>query len=200
VLGHGPRHRRASAAPDQALTGFRTQPKRANPWAMKHLVQAGLFFAVFFAAVACGNTVIIEGGSGGDDASSSVGSGGGAVVSTVSSGSTSVTITTTTIGVVASSSSGGPDCFNAPDCQGCLCNVQPLGCQVYQQAIIDNIYCGMSCAADCADFCVNQQDLPAECDDCVNVELSQADIEAFIADCEMSPDCIAFATDVQQCN
>lgn len=153
------------------------------------------------ALMACGNTVIIEAGGGGGDAAStsraSSGSGGGAVSVTVGTGTT--TNATVTTVVVASSSSGGADCFDEPDCPGCLCNVQQMGCFEYQQALIDNIYCGTSCGMACADFCINQQNFPPGCDECINVDLSQEDIEAFIAACESSPACLQFAQDLQFC-
>lgn len=152
------------------------------------------------AVVACGNTVIIEaGGEGGaaSTSSASSGSGGGAISVTVGTGTTTNTSASTV--VVASSSSGGADCFDDPDCPSCLCNQQQMGCFEYQQAIVDNIYCGTSCGMACADFCINQQDLPPDCDACVNNNLSQDDIEAFIAACEASPSCLQFAQDLQFC-
>jgi len=153
---------------------------------------------------ACGNSVIIEAGTGGASTTGS-GSGGesGASVSSVGPSASSVGVTTvTTITSVASSSStgGGIDCLNSPDCFGCFCNELPGGCQVYQAAVLNNIFCGLTCGQACADFCMNPTEPNAACIDCVDTQLTGADIDAFLDECGDSPACVQFLDSVQACN
>jgi hypothetical protein len=132
----------------------------------------------------------------GTGANTGAGAGMGTTTSTGTGTSTTTTTTTTT-----TTGTGCAQLSTFGECADCYCNQHVNACNAYLTAVIDNIYCGVTCGnGACATFCADPVNtaISTACDNCTN-NPSQGDLDAFISQCQNDANCLNFAQILQAC-